>query len=318
MTAAVETMAYTNQVPWHGLGTHVADAPSVDKMLTLAQLDWNVEKRAMAYVSDGAHYDGKVDRHFALVRDSDGSCLDVVGKTYTPVQNREAFEFFTEFVEAGNATMETAGSLRGGRYVWGLANLGVGFKLRNDDQVNGYLLVAAPHEAGKSFLIKFTAVRVVCQNTLSLALSQGGTEFRMAHRRQFDNKMVEVAKDTLGIARDQVGELEKNARILQKMKMTRDDTIRVLAPIYQPQTDMKELLADFDANAAPRMKALIDINNRAPGAEPDTAWGTLNAVTYYADHVASRGADKRLTNAWFGKTANQKVRVLDALLQRAA
>ena len=277
-----------------------------------------VEKRAMAYVSDGAHYDGKVDRHFALVRDSDGSCLDVVGKTYTPVQNREAFEFFTEFVEAGNATMETAGSLRGGRYVWGLANLGVGFKLRNDDQVNGYLLVAAPHEAGKSFLIKFTAVRVVCQNTLSLALSQGGTEFRMAHRRQFDNKMVEVAKDTLGIARDQVGELEKNARILQKMKMTRDDTIRVLAPIYQPQIDMKELLVDFDANAAPRMKALIDINDRAPGAEPDTAWGTLNAVTYYADHVASRGADKRLTNAWFGKTANQKVRVLDALLQRAA
>ena len=317
MSAAVETMAYTNQVPWHGLGTHVAVAPSVDEMLTLADLDWSVEKKEMAYAT-GGDFAGKVDRHFALVRDSDGSCLDVVGKTYTPVQNREAFEFFTEFVEAGNATMETAGSLRGGRYVWGLANLGVGFKLRNDDQVNGYLLVAAPHEAGKSFLIKFTAIRVVCQNTLSLALSQGGAEFRMAHRRQFDAKMVEAAKDTLGIARDQVGELEKNARILQKMKMTRDDTIRVLAPIYQPQTPVVELLTDFDTNAAPRMKALFNINQKAPGAEPDTAWGTLNAVTYYADHVASRGADKRLTNAWFGKTAAQKVRVLDTLLQRAA
>ena len=318
MTAAIETMAYTNQVPWHGLGTHVADAPSVDKMLTLAQLDWSVEKKELAYLTDDTKFEGKVDRHFALVRDSDGSCLDVVGKAYTPVQNREAFEFFTEFVKAGNATMETAGSLRGGRYVWGLADLGVGFKLRNDDQVNGYLLVAAPHEAGKSFLIKFTAVRVVCQNTLSLALSQGGTEFRMAHRRQFDESMMTTAKETLGIAREQVGEFEANARILQKLKMTTKDTIQVLAPIYQPQTEVKDLLDDFDANAAPRMKALIDINNRAPGAEPETAWGTLNAVTYYADHIASRGADKRLTNAWFGKTANQKVRVLNSLLERAA
>ena len=216
-----------------------------------------------------------------------------------------------DFIENGDATMETAGSLRGGLHVWGLANLKAGFKVASGDEVNGYLLVVCPHEVGKSLIFKFTPIRVVCQNTLSLALRDGRNEFRMPHRSQFDAGAISRAKDALGIARDAVGELEKNAKLLKKMKITDSDFIaKILAPIYMPNADTAELIQDPDANMTPRMKTIMDVYRKAPGADPGNGWGALNAVTYHADHLASRTVDKRLTNAWLGKTANQKNRAI--------
>lgn len=323
MTDAVETMAYTNEVPWHGLGHYVAEAPSVREMLKLAQLDWKVERRPMmagTYDSEGkpSFLTGtEVPGFAALTRDRDNAVLDVVGSQYTPIQNEEAFEFFVEFVQAGSATMETAGSLRGGRYVWGLANLNKSFKLKGKDEVKGFLLMAIPHQQGKSLVSKFTPVRVVCQNTLTLALRGGAGigMFRMAHRRKFDADMISRAKEQLGIAREQMDEFEDNARALKAKGATREDTIRVLAGIYQDDIPVRELIADFDEKASRTMKVLLDIHERAPGADPMTAWGILNTVTYYSDHVASRTPDKRLTNAWMGRTALQKEQALKVLLE---
>ena len=317
MPDEVETMAYTNEVPWHGLGTYVADAPSVERMLVLAGLDWEVEKRPIHLDIDGEYQ--PIERFYALTRDKDNKVFDIAGEIYTPTQNAEAFEFFTEFVEKGDATMETAGSLRGGKYVWGLANLKTSFTLKNNDRVDGYVLAVCPHEVGKSLIFKFTPIRVVCNNTLSLALSDRRNEFRMAHRKKFDEAAIAQAKDVMGLAREQLGELEANARKLQKMKLTDMDVItKILQPIYQPQIEIKELMEDFDANGSPRMKTIMDAYKRAPGADPGNGWGALNAVTYFADHLASRTTDKRLTNAWLGKTANQKNKVLDTLLELAA
>lgn len=314
MSHEIETMAYTNEVPWHGLGEYVAEAPTAKQMLKLAKLDWRVERRPLfTPTADGGTQE--LEGFAALVRDRDNKVLDVVGSRYIPTQNEDVFEFFKEFVEAGGATMETAGSLNGGRYVWGLASLNASFKMKDDDEVKGYLLVASPHEQGKSLIVKFTTIRVVCNNTLTLALSHKGNEFRMNHRNHFDEAMINRAKDTLGIAREQLGEFENNARKLQKVKLTQKDCIRILAGVYQPDADMAKLISDFDDEATPRMKLVMDILARAPGAQPDNAWGVLCAVTYYSDHIASRTADKRLTNAWIGKTANQKEAVLKTLLE---
>ncbi len=306
MPAEIETMAWTNEEPWHGLGVRVDDKRSVGQMMRAARLDWRVEKRPV-------FVDGKVVPDFyGLTRTTDGHVLDIAGKSYVPVQNEEAFEFFKEYVEAGKAKMETAGSLRGGRYVWGLANLQDSFTLAGGDRVNGYLLVAIPHEVGKAFIVKFTAVRVVCQNTLTMALKGAGSQFAMAHRRQFDHAMVVKAKETLGIAREQMADFEKTARKLSKRKMGREEILIVLGPVFQkdepdwsvPNIDIK-----------PRLAKVLECLEYAPGAISNTAWGVLNAATYYADHVASRTADKRLTNAWFGRTAAQKEQVLERLLE---
>lgn len=316
MSHEVETMAYTNEVPWHGLGNYVGDKVRVKEMIKAAGLDWKVEKRPMIL----EHTKAPVPGFYALTRDKDGKVLDVVGSKYVPTQNHEAFEFFTDFVEAGDATMETAGSLREGRYVWGLANLGKSFTLPGKDKVEGYLLVACPHEHGKSVIIRVTSVRVVCNNTLSMALGKGqrkrddekfgAQEFRMGHRRAFDGAMIKKAKETLGIARDQIDEFREAAEKLRKISMNEQDAIEFYADLLK----VDEGAESAEEVTRPRIKLLLDINQRAPGAQPDNAWGILNSITYYADHVASRSADKRLTNAFFGKTARMKEAALDMLL----
>jgi phage/plasmid-like protein (TIGR03299 family) len=300
-------MVYTNEVPWHSLGHKVTQAKTVAEMIKLSKTDWTVSKQPL-YL-DGAK--DPISEAFALMRSRDKAILDVVGPAYTPVQNVEGFEFFNEYIKAGSAEMDTMGSLRGGKYVWGLANLKAGFKLAGRDEVKGYLLVAIPHQQGKSFVIKITTIRVVCMNTLMLALRKGGDEFRMVHRRVFDKHVMEEAKQTLGIARDQIKEFGEVANHLKKMKMSKDKAFETFALVYAPGDK-------FTMEDAPeKVKRVMDIYENAPGADPGTGWGVLNAVTYYADHVASRTADKRLTNAWFGKTGAQKERVLELLKVRA-
>ena len=324
MAHLVETMAYTNQVPWHGLGKRVENNATVEEMIEAAGLNWNVDAVPLFYrgpETDDNDPDPRdmVQGFSALVRSTDRKVLDVVGSRYIPTQNHEALGFFKEFVEAGGATMETAGSLKDGKMVWGLANLNSSFKMKNNDEVKGYLLVGCPHEQGKSLLIKFTTIRVVCNNTLTLALrksSGAAVEFRMNHRNRFDSNMIANAKETLGIARDQLGEFERNARLLQGLNLSRNDAINILAPVYQPDSKPDELISD-PGKMAPRMRQVMDVLSRAPGAEPETAWGLLNAVTYYSDHIAGRSVDQRLSNAWVGKTARQKEMVLDTLLMMA-
>lgn len=317
MAHNIETMAYTNEKPWHGLGFKVDNKQSVPQMLKAAKLDWKVEKHPLFTAKEKSYspddYQAIEDR-YALVRDSDNRVLDIAGAAYKPHQNAEIFEFFKEYVEAGDAYMETAGSLRNGGLVWGLANLNSSFKLKGEDEVKGYLLVMAPHIVGKSSIAKLTTVRVVCNNTLDLAMKGQGSEFRMPHRSEMNDSLIKKAKEHLGIARETVAEFKDTAIKLQKLKLKKPEIIEILAPIYQPNAAVEDLRRDFDTEAAPRMKQLMDILERAPGAQPDNGWGVLNAVTYYADHVASRTPDKRLANAWLGKTANQKQQVLKTLL----
>lgn len=332
MSHEIETMAWTNEVPWHGLGVKVDKAPNVAAMIKLAGLDWKVEKRPMFYTTEAAAKQirergkcqvdiGKnreVPDAFALVRDKDGKVLDVCGSKYMPAQNEEVFEFLTDFVEAGNATMETAGSLRGGQYVWGLANLKTSFKLDigkgKKDEVKGYLLVGVPHKQGKTVIIKVTNVRVVCNNTLQLALKEGGDIFKHAHRSAFTRDTIKRAKEVLGLAREKVDEFHEMASALVKMRIDIADGMKLIAPVFAPKLDLKEL--DM-SSLPPRLQAIFDASTKAPGALPGTGYGLLNAVTYYTDHMASRTADKRVSNAFFGKTSNQKVEVLNALMSHA-
>lgn len=312
MSHEVETMAWTNEVPWHGLGFKVDGNLSVKQMLKAAKIDWKVERRPM-YVRPTKDRDdmAQVEGFAALVRDRDNAVLDVVGSQYTPVQNEQAFEFFNDFVKAGKATMETAGSLKGGRIVWGLANLGNGFELPGRDKINGYLLCVCPHEQGKSNIFKVTTVRVVCNNTLTLALQRGGSEHRRTHRGEFDAVSIATAKEKLGLARDTIGEFEKTALKLVKKKITMDKTLSTLLPIFSADTTLEEA----QKKTPPRIASILQAIEKAPGATPGTAWGVLNGVTYWADHMASRSADKRLQNAWLGRTANQKEEVLKSLLE---
>ena len=300
MAHQIETIAWTNEKPWHGLGTKLDKAPSVEGMLTAAGLDWEVSRQPM-FTSDGQEIPGFA----ALRRSSDNKVLDVVGSRYQPVQNAEAFSFFNEFVKAGKATMETAGSLRGGQLVWGLANLKQEFEVTKGDKVKGYLLCVSPHQQGKSLIFRTTTVRVVCNNTLTLALKSKGHVHRVSHAAKFTDKTIEAAKEALGVAREQVAEFEANAKALHSKKLSKQAAIELLAPIFKCTAE----------EMSKPMEMVMQAYEYAPGQEPGTGWAAINAVTYWADHMASRTADKRLFNTWLGKTANIKEQALKVLLE---
>ena len=158
MAHLVETMAYAGETPWHGLGVRVSNDLTPVQMMDKAGLNWGVEKvDSFIRVGDQEIKTGQQ----ALIRTSDNKVLTNVGQDWNPVQNSEAFEFFSEYVLAGDMEMHTAGSLKGGRMVWALAKVKESFDILGGDQVDSYLLFSNPHEYGKSIDVRFTPIRVV-------------------------------------------------------------------------------------------------------------------------------------------------------------
>lgn len=319
MAHEVETMAFANELPWHGLGNRVDSAIDVDGMLVAAGLDWTVEQYPCFTELDGVKK--PVDR-VALVRSTDKKILTVTSPQWKPLQNRDAMEFFREYCEAGKATLETAGSLRGGKIIWGLASVNRAFTLNGRDEVKGYILLTSPHEVGKAITVRATSVRVVCANTMAMAIGKDKANYTQSHIREFD---AAAAKQMVAFTVDQVELMEMEAQALQSLKMSQFDTVRLLAKFFQPveqegvegtEERVKALLDPSNQNKV--LKEVLWAVDKAPGATPGNGWGVLNAVTYWADHMAGREKDARLFRSWFGHTGQRKVKVKEELLQMAA
>ena len=130
MVAAVETMAYAGEVPWHGLGVKVRPDLTPVEMLNAAELNWEVDKVPLTYtIGDDETQQQFIPNKFGLIRKTDGRFYDVVGPNWNPLQNEQAFEFFHDFVEKGDMEMHTAGSLHDGQYVWALAKIKESFEV---------------------------------------------------------------------------------------------------------------------------------------------------------------------------------------------
>lgn len=319
MAHEVETMAFAHKLPWHGLGERVDGNLTPKEMLKAAGLNWKVEQQD-AFIEIGGE---KVEiGRKALVRSSDKRILTVTGKDWKPLQNADAMEFFREYTEAGGATLETAGSLRGGKVIWGLAKLGKGFTMKGGDRTEGYILLTSPHEVGKAITVRTTAVRVVCANTLAMA-ERGLPAYRQNHLTEFD---MDAARETVEISNQQIASLGMEAKALQQLKMSEYDTVRVLAKFFQPTEDKKversaaEIKALMNTPQEQRktlQEVLVSVNKGA-GATPENAWGVLNGVTHWADHVAGREADARMYRSWFGHTGKLKQDVKQELLEMAS
>ena len=190
MIDGVAQMAYAGDKPWHGLGAAVSNDLTPAQMQSKAGLDWQVYKTPLYADVGGVRVN--VSKQ-ALVRNSDDKILDVIGDDWNPVQNSEAFEFFNEYVMAGDMDMECAGSLKGGKNVFALAKIKESFSILGDDQVDSYLLFSNPHEYGKAIDIRFTPIRVVCNNTLTFSLNSSSKNFvKLNHRTTFDLSLIHI------------------------------------------------------------------------------------------------------------------------------
>ena len=305
MAHMVETMAYAGELPWHGLGTEVSNDLTPVQMMQKAGVDWKVHEVESFIEFNGQR---KKTGQKSLVRETDGRILTNVGEGWNPVQNEAAFEFFSEFVLAGDMEMHTAGSLRDGEYVWALAKVKESFDIFGEDRVDSYLLFSNPHKYGKSIDVRFTPIRVVCNNTLTLSLNQDSKNgVRLSHRTQFNPEMV---KETLGLAHEKFAKYKEMAEFLGTRKVTAESLIQYYNTVF-PNTSRTEMpkevkqYEDLSRNA----KLCYDALEVQPGAEfaAGTWWQAFNSVTFITDHVQGRNADNRLHSQWFGQNQARKV-----------
>ena len=315
MAHNVETMAYAGEVPWHGLGVPVSNDLTPNQMMKKAGLDWTVEQ-IDSYVTVG---DKKIPTGMkALVRSSDNKVLTQVGKNWDPVQNEEAFEFFSEYCLAGDMSMETAGSLRDGKMVWGLAKVKESFDIGKNDQVDSYLLFANPHEYGKSIDIRFTPIRVVCNNTLSMALASVKNQgAKLNHRKVFDADHV---KETMGLASEKFSQYKDVAQFLASKNFSAKALVQYYNEVF-PRTyqGKKPVTVEKFEDLSTTGQDAYSVLETQPGAEmgAGTWWQALNSVTYLTDHKMGREADSRMASAWFGRNQTRKIKAVEKAVEYA-
>jgi phage/plasmid-like protein (TIGR03299 family) len=307
MAHMVETMAYAGEVPWHGLGTKVPADLTPEQMLQAAGLDWEVNKVDLTY-GDGLIVPGKK----GLVRSSDGAYLDTIGDDWNPLQNSEAFEFFNDFVMAGDMEMNTAGSLEDGRRTWALAKIkDAVFETVKNDLTECFLLFSNPHKYGMSITVMMTPIRVVCNNTITMALN-GASEHmvKINHRNEFD---ADAVKETLGVAKDKLDTYKEAAQFLSTKNYTKNSIVEYFNEVF-PFTANKR-----DNDMSRNTKLAMEVLDTQPGAEygRGTFWQAFNTVTYLTDHELGRSNDTRLTSAWFGANRKKKIVALEKAIEFA-
>lgn len=288
MPANVETMMYTRETPFHGLGTRVEEAPNSREALHLAGLDWTVDSRPV--------YDElirEIPGYKANVRSSDNKTLGIVTNRYKIVQNTEAFEF-TDNLIGGDVHYETAGSLQGGKRIWLLAKLPS--RVVVGDEVDPYLCFTNSHDGTGSIRACMTPVRVVCNNTLNLAFRTTKRQWSTKHVGDIEAKMAE-ARSVLRFADEYMEAMGFHAEKLAKTKVSTADLNVVLDEMFP----VKEDDSDCKKKNAARAKEEIMVCWYAPDLDNfrGTAWGAVNAISDFATHnQPRRNTENYRENNW--------------------
>ena len=276
MSANVETMMYVREKPWHGLGTRVEDAPTSLVALEKSGLNWEVHPEKIAVAETGIVIPGS----FANVRSTDGKVLGIVGDRYKVVQNVDAFAF-TDTLIGGDVHYETAGSLNGGRKVWLLARMPE--KKVAGDKVEPYLCFTNTHDGSGAVRVIMTPIRVVCQNTLNLALSGAKRAWSVKHTGDINRKIAE-ARDCLELADEYMFELDKKAEQLANVRVDEDMLNAILGQMFPVKEDASACVKR-NAQAA---KDTFMMCYAAPDLVKfkGTAWGAVNAMADMVAHTA--------------------------------
>ena len=297
-----------NEKPWHGLGQNVPEGADIETWRKLAGLDWDINRSTVQFMNGSMH---NYEDFRVLYRSDSNEPLSVVGKNYKVVQPKEVLEFFRDLVSQDGFTIETAGSLKGGRRIWALAKTNLDGEIVDGDFFKTYLLLVTSCDGGLATTAQFTSVRVVCNNTLQMSLGQDSVgQVKVRHNSTFNPLTVK-------------GQLGLNANVVYQDFMAK---MKSLVNTAVSQDQAKGIVMALMAKSSKKpvesrgYKLILDLfNGGAKGAQMDgvkgTAWGLLNAVTEYADfHIRAKDQDNRLNSAWFGAGANLKETAAGILL----
>ena len=298
MAANVETMFYTRTAPWHGLGTRVLEAPTSSAALSLAGLDWKVVQKPV-FTADGLFISG----FKANVRDRDSQVLGVVSDRYKVVQNEDAFAFTDELLGEG-VTYETAGSLQNGRRTWILAKLPQRYIIRGDE-IDPYLVFMNSHDGTGAIKAAMTPVRVVCQNTLNLALSTARRSWSTIHTGDIHGKLQD-ARNTLLYADRYMAALGKTIEELSLQKLSDRQVLEyidALFPLPEVASEVRK------RNLGKLMEDLKLRYFEAPDLQHvgQNAYGFVNAVSDFATHARPLRERSSYRESLFGRTVDGNV-----------
>lgn len=343
-TTGKAAIAFVGDTPWHKLGQRLTAGASIDVWRKEAGLDYSVLRAPVQFerlkLDDVGESDVIIptemvtmpERH-ALYRSDTGSALSVVSKDYKVVQPGEVLDFFGKLAEIGGFELETAGALSDGKRIWALAKVNDGAPIIGQDVVRPYVLLATSYDGSMATTAKFTAVRVVCNNTITMAVgsgdyAEGKTEtdtegkavsslVRIPHSKIFNPDAVRLE---LGIVANVWERWLVNTRLLAEREMSHDQAdqfaFKLLSSFQPAPRDNKPLPDVRKSKGFERVMSMFSngdlIGNDLVGGQ--NRWKMLNAVTEYVDHERGKSDDTRITSAWFGAGEGIKNRAYDMLL----
>ncbi|MBS1550490.1 MAG: DUF932 domain-containing protein [Bacteroidetes bacterium] len=297
------SMFYCGDKPWHGLGVELEKPATSKEAITAAKLDWTVEKQQLYLPNqEPAH------NTFATLRADNNKILGIVGSSYTCLQNAEAFEFFDSIVGEGKAIYHTAGALLEGKVVWILAKLPGEIRVTDDDITEKYLLLSNSHDGSSAVQIKFTPIRVVCNNTLTLAFADQ-QYLSVYHKRDIKVRLDDVPK-ILNIVNKRYSEIEESFKALLNIQMTDITLKKYLEDIFPDPKNRKDPklyeyeLAKVKSNRE-WAKYFFEngVGNDLSGVS-GSLWAAFNGVTELIDHkITKQSQDRKLNTIWFGDGA---------------
>ncbi|NCB57606.1 MAG: DUF932 domain-containing protein [Gammaproteobacteria bacterium] len=313
MAHEISSMAYAGETPWHGLGNHLSKHQPINIWLKEAGMDWTIEQSDVLFNADRSalhirsYADSKV-----LFRSDSLAPLSVVSNRYKVVQPHDVLNFYKDLVSVGGFELETAGVLKGGKKLWALAKTGQEAKIKGNDRIKAYLLLATSCDGTLCTTAQFTSVRVVCNNTLQMATRDSTGAVKVPHSTKFDPAQV---KEALGISFANWDAFMTNLKQLSQRTVSPEEADGFIRTVLNEPA--------FTDDNVLGSKIFQKVNNlylgEGMGSElssaSGTAWGLVNAMTEYVDHHRrARNQDNRLDSAWFGQGALLKQKAFNQAL----
>ena len=324
-------MFYVNEVPWHKQGVQVNHPPTAAEAIKAAQLDWTLAKAPLFYHRSLTET-AVIPDTYAVVPDEgwpnqERPILGVVSGRYEILQNQNAFAFFDPLIAKGYATYETAGALGKGERVWVLAKLGDPFEIGKGDKIERYLLLSNRHDGHGVVNVKFTPIRVVCQNTLSMALQDSREVFALRHDGDLFRRIENVADEMHERIEAQYQQIQNQFTAMHHTEIDMDQAADYFAVVYSDPAAPASLDEAQEKRRKERLQKLerargcctfiLENSERCRlGKEPATAWSAYNAVTEFVDHWRSEGLNGRaptigLNGIWFGDGQQRKLKAFN-------
>lgn len=318
-----DTMFSVKTRPWHSLGTVIEQAPTISEGIRLAGLDWEVGlKPLFTAIPEGEGVPRIVDEPVpanATYNKKSGEILGVVGPSYTPLQNQQSFDFFQPFLDEGLATLETAGGLFGGKKIWVMAKLKMDNAVivsRANDEIEKFVLLSNSHDGSTSVRVGFTPIRVVCNNTLSMAHKNGQSSLIKVRHGKGVVHNLEKLRETMNLVNQQFEATAEQYRYLASRDISQEDLKKYVNIVFNLERDESQFNDTRQAGRIlPQVQELFETGrgNHLPGVA-GTKWAAYNAVTEYLQYYRGNSHEQRFNSVWFNDGARLSRRALETAL----